>query len=192
MPARLPAFLRTPLRAPLGAALTAALALVVVLARHSTADRVLGVVLVAVLVPVSLIDIETRRIPNRITGPAAIAAIALGLALKPSGVPVQLLAGACSLGFLLIFAVAHRRGLGMGDVKLAGVLGLYLGSAVAVALFAGLLAAGCAGVVVIARHGASEGRKLTLPLGPFLAFGGVVAVLCGHDVMHWYLHTAVH
>ena len=174
------------------AALTAALSVTVVIVRHSVAERVLGVALVAVLVAVSLIDIKTRRIPNRITGPAALAAILIGLALKPSGVPVQLAAGVAGAGFLLIFAVAYPRGLGMGDVKLAGVLGLFLGGSVAVALFAGVIAGAVGGLAVIARVGVARGRKVGIPFGPFLALGGAVALVAGPQILHWYSHTAVH
>jgi len=168
------------------------LSAVVVIVRHTAVERVLGVALVAVLVVVSLIDIQTRRIPNRITGPAALAAILIGLVLKPSGVPVQLVAGAAGGGFLLIFAVVYPRGLGMGDVKLAGVLGLFLGGSVAVALFAGVIAGAVGGLVVIARVGVVRGRKVGIPFGPFLALGGGVALLAGPQILHWYSHTAVH
>jgi leader peptidase (prepilin peptidase)/N-methyltransferase len=178
---------RTLATAAIGAALSAG----VVLLRHGTVDRVLGVVLVAVLVAASATDLATRRIPNKLTGPAAVAALALGLALHPTGVPSQLLAGLAAGGFLLVFALSRRGGLGMGDVKLAAVLGLYLGGAVAVALFAGLLAAGLGGLGVIARLGVGRGRRAAIPLGPFLALGGFVAVLCGAPILHWYVHSAI-
>ncbi len=173
-------------RPELVALATAALAAGVVLARHGTTARVLGVALTAVLVAVSVIDIQSHRIPNLITGPAALLAVALGLALHPAGVPAQLLAGIAGAGFLFVFAVADPRGLGMGDVKLAGVLGLYLGGAVAVALFAGVVAAALAGLGVIARHGVSVGRRTGIPLGPFLALGACVALGVGPQLLHWY------
>ena len=102
---------------------------------------VLGLVLVAVLVPVALIDLEHRIIPNKITLPAAIAAVAIGVALDLRGVPEQLIAGAGAGGFLLVFALAYPRGMGMGDVKLAAVLGLFLGRSVAVAILVAVFAA---------------------------------------------------
>jgi leader peptidase (prepilin peptidase)/N-methyltransferase len=181
---------RISIRYPLVEALTAVLAVAVVLARHSTHDRVLGLTLTAILVPVALIDLERRIIPNKITGPAALAAVVLGLIVKPSGVPEQLIAGAAAGGFLLVFALAYPRGLGMGDVKLAGVMGLYLGRSVGPALLIGLLAAAVVGGVVIARIGVRAGRKTALPFGPFLALGGVAGVLAGPAIVHWYLHTA--
>lgn len=173
------------------AALTAALDAGVVIARHATVTRVLGVALVAVLVAVSATDIASRRIPNKVTGPAAILAVALGLALHPAGVPGQLVGGLAAGAFLLFFAVANRRGLGMGDVKLAGVLGLYLGASVTVALLGGLLAAAVGGLVLMARFGAGQGRKMAIPLGPYLAAGGILALLWGPQLVHWYAHSAV-
>jgi leader peptidase (prepilin peptidase)/N-methyltransferase len=183
---------RTAARRAAVAMLGACLAAAVVLARSGTDERALGVALIAVLLPVSLIDLDTRRIPNRITGPAAALALAIGLALDPSRVPAQLLAGVAAAGFLLLFALLYPRGLGMGDVKLAGVLGLFLGGAVAVALVAGLIASALLGVVVMARLGVARGRKTGIPLGPFLALGGVVAILAGSPIVHWYVHSMAH
>ncbi len=178
-------------RYPVVEALSAALAVGVVVSRHSAHDLILGLVLVALLVPVALIDLEHRIIPNRITGPAAVAAIVIGLATRPSGVPEQLIGGAAAGGFLLLFALAYPRGMGMGDVKLAAVLGLYLGRSVAVAVLIGVMAAALVGGVVMARLGVARGRKTALPLGPFLAAGGVVALFAGAPIVHWYLHAMV-
>jgi leader peptidase (prepilin peptidase)/N-methyltransferase len=178
-------------RYPIVEALTAVLAIAVVLVKHSAHDIVLGLVLVAILVPVALIDFDRRIIPNKITGPAALAAIAIGLALKPSGVPEQLIAGAAAGGFLLLFALAYPRGMGMGDVKLAAVLGLFLGREVGVAVLSGVLAGAVIGTVVMARVGVKEGRKTAVPFGPFLALGGVVGLLAGPAIVHWYLHSIV-
>ena len=79
----------------------------------------------------------------------------------------------------------------MGDVKLAGVLGLYLGASVALALFIGVLAGAVVGAVVMARLGVAKGRRTAVPFGPLLAFGAVVALLVGPAVVHWYLHSAI-
>lgn len=178
-------------RYPIVEGLTAALAVSVVLVKHTAPELVLGLVLVAVLVPVALIDFDHQIIPNKITLPAAVAAPVIGLALKPSGVPEQLIAGAAAAGFLLFFVLAYPRGMGLGDVKLAGVLGLYLGASVAVAVLAGVLAGTVVGAVVMARVGVERGRKTKLPFGPFLALGGVLALLAGPAVLHWYLHLGL-
>jgi leader peptidase (prepilin peptidase) / N-methyltransferase len=175
-------------RYPLVEALCGVLAVTVVLAKHSAVSIALGLALVAVLVPVALIDLEHRIIPNKITLPAALLAIALGLALHPAGVPEQLIAGAAAGGFLLVFALIYPRGMGMGDVKLAAVLGLYLGRSVGVALIAGIFLGTIAGIAVIAHVGIERGRKTAVPFGPFLALGGLVGLFAGPAIVHWYLN----
>jgi leader peptidase (prepilin peptidase)/N-methyltransferase len=176
-------------RYPVVEALTALLAVSVVLVKHSAYEIVLGLVLVGILVPIALIDLDHRIIPNKITLPAAIAAIGIGLALNPSAVPEQLIAGAAAGGFLLSFVLAYPRGMGMGDVKLAAVLGLFLGREVGVALFVGVVSGAAVGGAIMTRLGVSQGRKTAVPFGPFLALGGIVALLAGPAIVHWYLHT---
>lgn len=178
-------------RYPLVEALTALLALSVVLVKHTPRDIVLGLVLVAVLVPVALIDLEEQIIPNRITLPAAVAAVAIGLLMAPSEVPEQLIAGAAAGGFLLVFVLAYPRGMGMGDVKLAAVLGLYLGRSVAPAMLIALASGTVVGIVVMMRVGVAEGRKTAVPFGPFLALGGLVGLLAGPAIVHWYINAVV-
>jgi leader peptidase (prepilin peptidase)/N-methyltransferase len=178
-------------RYPIVEALTAMLAVAVVLVKHSPRDVLLGLVLVAVLIPVALIDLDERIIPNKITLPAAVAAIVIGLALAPSKVPEQLIAGAAAGGFLLVFVLAYPRGMGMGDVKLAGVLGLYLGRSVAPAILVAVLAGTIVGTYLIARVGVQQGRKTAIPFGPFLAVGGVVGLFAGPAIVHWYLQSVV-
>jgi leader peptidase (prepilin peptidase) / N-methyltransferase len=146
---------------------------------HSTVQKVLGVVLVAVLVRVTITDLEERRIKNGVTFPAAIAALGIGLVLHPSGVPGQLLAGVATGAFLMFFALASRGGLGMGDAKLGIVLGLFLGKYVLLAMLVGLCASAVFSIGVLAVRGFKAGRKTAIPLGPFLALGGVVALLAG-------------
>jgi leader peptidase (prepilin peptidase) / N-methyltransferase len=182
---------RTPISAryPLVEALTAALAVATVLIKHSASDIALGLVLVAVLVPVALIDFDRRIIPNKITLPAAIAAVAIGLALAPGKVPEQLIAGAAAGGFLLVFALAYPQGMGMGDVKLAAVLGLFLGRSAAVAVLVGVLTGALLGAAMMARLGVARGRKTAIPFGPFLALGGIVALFAGPAIVHLYLHS---
>jgi leader peptidase (prepilin peptidase)/N-methyltransferase len=176
-------------RYPLVEALCAALAVAVVASKHSAHDIALGLALVAILVPIALIDLERRIIPNKITLPAAVAALAIGAATRPSGVAEQLIAGAASGGFLLIFVLAYPRGMGMGDVKLAAVMGLFLGRHVAVAIFAGVLLGAVVGGLVMAHLGVARGRKTAVPFGPFLAVGGLIALFAGSPIAHLYLHT---
>jgi leader peptidase (prepilin peptidase) / N-methyltransferase len=178
-------------RYPLVEAISAALAVAVVLTKHSAAEITLGLVLIVVLVPVALIDLEHRIIPNKITLPAAVAALAVGAALDLHGVPEQLIAGAGAGAFLLFFVLAYPRGMGMGDVKLAAVLGLFLGRSVAVALLAGVLLGTIMGAAVMARVGVEKGRKTAVPFGPFLALGGLVGLFAGPAIIHWYLHAGL-
>jgi leader peptidase (prepilin peptidase)/N-methyltransferase len=168
---------------------TAALWVAVVLVKHGANQILLGLALVAVLVPVTLTDIEHRLIPNRITGPGAAAAIVIGLLTHPSGVGVQLAAGLGGFLFLFLFAVAFRGALGMGDVKLGGVIGLYLSGSVVVAMVAGVLAGGVGGLTVLARSGVKAGVKTKIAYGPYLAFGGIVGLLAGPHILHWYSHS---
>ncbi len=171
--------------------LTAILAGAVAASQTETHDLALGLALIVVLIPVALIDLDRRIIPNAITGPAAVAALIIGAVTRPSGLPEQLIAGAAAGAFLLAFALAYPRGMGMGDVKLAAVLGLFLGGSVAVALLLALITGVIFGLAVIARKGAETGRKTAIPFGPFLALGGVSAIFVGHTIVHWYLHTLV-
>jgi leader peptidase (prepilin peptidase)/N-methyltransferase len=171
----------------------AALLCVGAMLTHETAAAIaLSVTLVLLLVPAALIDLEHRIIPNRLTAAGALLALALGTALDPGGEPTRLIAGAAAGGFLLCAALAYPGGMGMGDVKLAGVMGLFLGSAVAPAILIALLAGVIVGAVIVARKGARAGRKTAVPFGPFLALGGLVAVFAGQPIVNWYLHNFIH
>jgi leader peptidase (prepilin peptidase) / N-methyltransferase len=174
-------------RYPIVEALTGALWAVVKWARWDDASGIaLGIVLVTILIPIAIIDFEHRIIPNRITGPAAVVAILIGLVLDMDFVVEQLIAGAAAGGFFLLAALAYPRGMGMGDVKLAGVMGLYLGRGVGLAVLVGLVAGVVVGAAIIARVGAKEGRKTAVPFGPFLALGGVIAIFAGDAVADSY------
>jgi leader peptidase (prepilin peptidase)/N-methyltransferase len=178
----------TRLRSPVVIVATLLLAAAVAAVQTSAANAVLRGVLVLVLVPCAVIDLERRIIPNRITGPAALLGLALGLALDPGGEPKRLLWAGVAGGFLFLAALVNPAGMGMGDVKLLGVMGLYLGRPVIIALFCALLASTATGLVIARRHGVRAARKTALPLGPYLALGGVVAALVGDPLIHAYLH----
>ncbi|MDX6668220.1 MAG: leader peptidase (prepilin peptidase) / N-methyltransferase [Solirubrobacteraceae bacterium] len=176
-------------RYPLVEAGTAALFVAVVLVKGADRDAWLGLVFVTLLIPVALIDLDHRIIPNRLLAPAAVAAVAIQAAVHPGKLPEHLIAGGAAGGFFLLAALAYPRGMGMGDVKLAAVMGLFLGRSVAPALLAALIAGTLVGMAVIARKGAQEGRKTAVPFGPFLALGGVVGLLAGGPIVDWYLST---
>ncbi len=179
-------------RYPLVEAGTAAPCVGAVLAHDSVSSIALSIALILIVVPAAVIDLEHRIIPNKITALGAVLALVLGTALDPSGEPTRLIAGAAAAGFLLLAALAYPGGKGMGDVKLAGVMGLFLGSAVAPAILIALLSGVTVGAVVVARKGTAAGRKTAIPFGPFLAFGALVAVFVGQDMVQLYVNNFLH
>jgi leader peptidase (prepilin peptidase) / N-methyltransferase len=176
-------------RYPLVEALTAALCAAVVAVKGADEDALLGIALVLTLVPVTFIDFDHRLIPNKILAPSAIAAVAILALTDADELPEHLIAAAGAGGFFLLAALAYPRGMGMGDVKLAGVMGLYLGTSVAPALLAALTAGTVVGGAIIARKGAAEGRKTAVPFGPFLALGALVGLFVGPEIVDWYRDT---
>jgi len=179
-------------RYPLVEAATGLLCLGAVLAHESAASIALSIGLILLVVPAALIDLEYRIIPNKITALGAVVAIVLGLALDPAGEPTRLIAGAAAGGFLLLAALAYPGGMGMGDVKLAAMMGLFLGAAVAPAILIALVSGTAVGAVIIARKGAKEGRKTAVPFGPFLALGALVAVFAGQPLVGVYVNHFLH
>jgi leader peptidase (prepilin peptidase)/N-methyltransferase len=174
-------------RYPLVEALTAALCVAVVLALGPDADALIGLAFILLLVPVAFIDLDHRIIPNKLTALGSVTALALTALVEPGDLPEHLLAAAGAGGFLLAAALAKPGGMGMGDVKLAAVMGLFLGRAVAPALFVALIAGSLAGLALMAHRRA--GRGMTIPFGPWLALGGVVGLFAGDAVVGWYLTT---
>ena len=132
----------------------------------------------AVLVLLTEIDIERRILPNRIVLPAAAVVLAGRIAISPGRTAEWVGAALGASGFLLLAHLVSPEGMGMGDVKLALLLGAGLGKYVAFALLVGLLAAAAVGIVLLAREGRAA-RKKAIAFGPFLAFGGVVALFLG-------------
>jgi prepilin signal peptidase PulO-like enzyme (type II secretory pathway) len=139
-------------------------------------DGLVAVFVIAVLVVLSGHDLKRRIIPNRIVLPAAAVVLVANVALHSDRWYEWLLASLGAGLFFLVFALARRGALGMGDVKLALFLGAALGEDVIVALIVGTLAAAALGIAILVREG-SEGRKRAIPLGPFLAGGAIVVLL---------------
>jgi leader peptidase (prepilin peptidase) / N-methyltransferase len=139
----------------------------------------------AVLIAVAAIDLEHRIVPNKILLPAAIWAVAGWAAVDLGFLPEALAAGAGAFAFLLLAALAYPAGMGMGDVKLAGVMGLYLGLAVVPALLVAFLAGSAVGIAILVREGA-DARKKGVPFAPFLALGGFVGLLAGDELISLY------
>jgi leader peptidase (prepilin peptidase)/N-methyltransferase len=164
---------------------TAAAFVGVALARGVDSGLVLELPFAAVLVAVAAIDLEHRIVPNRIVVPAAVFALAASALLHADDLPKLLIAGAAAFGGLLVAALAYPGGMGMGDVKLAGVMGLYLGAAVAPALLAAFAVGAVAGLAIMAREGA-EARKRAVPFAPFLAVGGMLGLIAGPELVELY------
>jgi leader peptidase (prepilin peptidase) / N-methyltransferase len=137
-----------------------------------------------VLVTLSVIDVQHRIVPNRIVLPAAAVVLAAHTLIDPR--PAWALGALGAGGFLFAAALAYPKGLGMGDVKLALLLGAMLGAPVAVALFLGFVASLVPAVVLFARHGAAA-RKMAVPLVPFLSLGALVALFFGERLLDAYM-----
>lgn len=148
----------------------------------------LGLAFVTMLIAITLTDLERRIIPNKILLTGAIVGLALAAATDLGSLLERAIALAAAGGLLFAVALAYPRGMGMGDVKLAAVMGLYLGRSVAPALLIAFAAGSLVGLAMIARHGAAA-RKRAVPFGPFLALGGVVGLLAGDQIVDWYLST---
>ena len=142
----------------------------------STVEAVLGAVLLACAAAATVVDLRERRIPNVVTGAGAVAAVALGCALDLDGEPGRLVAGVLAAAFFGVASLVNAEGMGMGDAKLAGVMGLCLGDEVALAVLVALGAGNVLVVVRLVRHGRAA-RGSTLPFGPFLALGSVAGVV---------------
>lgn len=148
----------------------------------------LGLAFVTMLLAVALIDLEHRIIPNKALLAGAVVGVALAAATDPGSLPERGVALAAAGGLLFVIALAYPRGMGLGDVKLAAVMGLYLGRSVAPALLIAFAAGSLVGLAMIAREGA-EARKRAVPFGPFLALGGVIGLFVGDEIVGWYLST---
>ena len=172
-------------RYPLVEGFTAVVFGAIVLARGAEADLAWQLPLAAILIAVAAIDAEHQIIPNRIVYPAAAWGVVSAVIVRLGDLPELLAWSAGSFAFFFLAALAYPRGMGMGDVKFAGVLGLYLGSSVVPALFVAFLTGTGVGLAVIARHGA-EGRKRKIPFGPFLALGALVGLLAGPELVDLY------
>ena len=169
---------------PLVELVTALLLAACVLAFGLTPRAAVAGLFCAVLVVISAIDLKHRIVPNRIVLPAAAVVLAAQTAISPS--PEWAIGGFGAALFLLVAALVYPRGMGMGDVKLALLLGAMLGRTVPVALMLGMLAALVPAVVLLARHG-SAARKLALPFAPFLSLGAIIALFFGDALLDAYL-----
>jgi leader peptidase (prepilin peptidase)/N-methyltransferase len=162
---------------PTAVVAAAALAAATFVHRGASAQAAAWAFVAVVLVGVAADDLVTRRIRNVVTVPVSLLALLLRVAFDRGAIVEVLVAGAAAFGAFLALAVVARGGFGMGDVKLAAMLGFLLGEQVVPALVVGVVAAGVAAALVLARAG---GRGATMAYGPYLALGGALVVLLGH------------
>jgi leader peptidase (prepilin peptidase) / N-methyltransferase len=172
-------------RYPLVELITAATFAAVVAARGFDDDLVLELPFVAALIALAAIDLDHKLLPNKIVYPLAAYGLIATLLVDRDDLVENLIAGAGAFAFLLAAVIAYPRGMGMGDVKLAGAMGLYLGVSVIPALLTAFLSGSVVGVFILAREGAA-GRKKAVPFGVFLALGGIVGVLAGPELIDVY------
>jgi leader peptidase (prepilin peptidase)/N-methyltransferase len=145
-----------------------------------------GLVLCLVLVVITLTDLDQRIIPNKVVLAGSVAAVVLVAIGDPDSLVEHVLSAAIAGGLMFLIALAYPRGMGMGDAKLVGMIGLFIGRAVAPAALIGFALGAVVGIVMIARRG-SAARKQAIPFGPFLAVGGVIGLWFGDDMVQWYL-----
>ena len=150
-------------------------------------------ILTAALLAISIIDLEHFIVPDRITAPLTVSALGLlGLAALAEGNGWRfgrtVLAGVAYFAFLLLLNILYPKGMGMGDVKLAFPLGLYLGwlgwGQVFLGGFLAFLLGAFVGLALIATK--IKSRKDAVPFGPYLALGAMLTVLWGDPILRWY------
>jgi leader peptidase (prepilin peptidase)/N-methyltransferase len=157
----------------------------VALARGFDSGLLVELPFTAMLIAVAGIDLEHRIVPNKILLPLAVWGIAATAAVRPDALPESLIAGAAAFTALLLTALAYPAGMGMGDVKLAGVMGIYLGLSVIPALLFAFFAGSVVGIALMVRYGAAA-RKRGVPFAPFMAAGALVGLLAGPELIDLY------
>lgn len=146
-----------------------------------------ALLLVGLLLPISAIDLAYRVIPNTLVLPGTLVGFASWALVDPERLPELVGGAALGFAFFFILAVISPGGMGLGDVKLALMLGAFLGWTVVVAIVVALVASLVPSVAILLARGA-EGRKVGIPFGPFLALGGVVALLWGQEMLDAWLN----
>lgn len=137
--------------------------------------------LLALLLTVSVADLRVRLVPDRALAAAILIIVPVAAALDPASLPERSLAALGAGGFLLAAALIRPGAMGLGDVKLAAVLGLYLGRGVAAALLVAFVSGSLLGLALIARHGWAA-RSRTIPFAPFLSLGALVVLVAKQAV----------
>jgi leader peptidase (prepilin peptidase)/N-methyltransferase len=148
-----------------------------------------ALLLVSTLVIVANSDLDKRIVPNKVLFVSLLAGVVAQALAYPDEWLTWTLSAIIAFTVMLLVALAYPRGMGMGDVKLAGVMGLYLGRAVAPSMLVAFFLGTVVGLGVMATRGVAAGRKTALPFAPFMAAGGVFGLFWGEDVVQWYLDT---
>jgi leader peptidase (prepilin peptidase) / N-methyltransferase len=143
-----------------------------------TAHAFVGAILAVALVLLTAIDLDRRLLPDAIVLPTLAVVLVLQIAFYPEHTLEWVLAALAAALFFFIPLLVYPAGMGMGDVKLAALLGAALGKSVAAAILAGLLAAAVVALLVLAREGLGA-RKKAIAFGPFLALGGLLVLFLG-------------
>jgi leader peptidase (prepilin peptidase) / N-methyltransferase len=154
------------------------------------AELVPALLLVGLLVPITFIDIEHRIIPDVLSLPGTLVGLVCWALVDLGALPEHVLAALVGAIVFLLFAVLARLiapgGMGVGDIKLAMMLGAFLGWSVLPAIFAALILSLVPSLILVVARGRA-GLKTALPFGPFLALGGVVGLLWGQQIIDAYL-----
>jgi leader peptidase (prepilin peptidase)/N-methyltransferase len=145
-----------------------------------------ALVLISALIVLAIIDLEHRLLPNVIVGPAALAGLILSILVNPAGWWIYPLSALAVAGFLLVLALAVPGGMGMGDVKMGGMLGAFLGPYAALAVFLGAVIGAVTGGLLMLVGKVQ--RRSHLPFGLFMAMGGVISLFAGPQLWSWYLN----
>ena len=175
-----------PARYPLVEGLTGALFGAAALRFEGAGQLALSLTLISVLIALAVTDLEHRLLPNVIVGPASLAGLVLALWGGPAAWWTYPLAGLAVAGSLFALATVYPGGMGMGDVKMGGMLGLFLGPYAAMAVFLGALSGTIAYAALVATGKLERGSAL--PFGTFMAFGGLVALFAGPQLLALYLN----
>lgn len=171
--------------APLIELACGAAAATAVAARGATWEALALAVLLVVLVPVVVIDLRHHLIPDILVLPATAIALAAAILADPARWWVPVVGALGAAGFLGLLWLAHPAGMGLGDVKLAALIGAVLGVLAIPALFIAFGAGALVGALLLARLGL-RARKLAVPFGPFLAAGAAAALVIGPALVDWY------
>ncbi len=139
----------------------------------------------ALFIVLAVIDLEHKLILNVIVYPSAIVALIIDAVLYRAGVVSYIIGFALGFAFLLLTALVSRGGMGIGDVKMAGLIGLIVGfPQVIVSLLIGILLGGLVAIILLVLR--LKKRKEAIPFGPFLALGAMLTLVWGRDIVEWY------